>query len=502
MQQNLEILKVICRLCKTTKDEVYTSIRSIFVNGEPFTNLIQLFCQIEIPRQENDSLPNKICGSCVKTLLSADKLRKVAQENEKYFKRAKKLKKSEVLELPQDPGRNYDVLEQVDSMDIEYNSAVIVEGNTNEHSQNQLQHNTYDCENSKLNEKDPEESNREPLKNYYKMKPINENHLVKIEDDPLEEEKKIQLKSIIKTIVKTDINENFGGSFEERNSTKTVTESRLNPNNNLSKSHNSNEVKSPFIQALAESNIKFSEMLSSCCYEPELTNDFYDVTVVCGMDIEEQTRVEKYQKPKVYRFSPAIIPPADSRSYCKRSATKKPSETEKGVCNVCGIIVGKNSLASHIRVNHEAKENLKLDWTCDKCGKIFYRKENLSSHISSVHLKTYKFKCSLCPAKYFRSDHLKTHQLMKHSDYSERQFKCPHCPRRFVSKAYMKDHLNIHSGNRPYQCEYCSKNYKVNTDLVRHRQTHTGNYRHYCDTCGAGFSRINLLASHKSSQRH
>ena len=52
---------------------------------------------------------------------------------------------------------------------------------------------------------------------------------------------------------------------------------------------------------------------------------------------------------------------------------------------------------------------------CDKCSKVFARKDRLRRHIDSVHEKK-EYKCDLCPKILSRSDKLLAHKRQKHAE--------------------------------------------------------------------------------------
>ena len=66
-------------------------------------------------------------------------------------------------------------------------------------------------------------------------------------------------------------------------------------------------------------------------------------------------------------------------------------------------------------------ENYKLfiSYICKECKQRFDRKENLTRHMSTVHLahdEKRKFHCLQCPSKFSRKDTLKFHLSKKHSN--------------------------------------------------------------------------------------
>ena len=74
---------------------------------------------------------------------------------------------------------------------------------------------------------------------------------------------------------------------------------------------------------------------------------------------------------------------------------------------------------------------------CEKCGKLFKRKEYLKNHQNVIHGKG-------------------------------RTFFCEECGKVFKTRVAYDIHHRSHTSERPYQCGKCAKNYKSSSSLNQH----------------------------------
>ena len=78
--------------------------------------------------------------------------------------------------------------------------------------------------------------------------------------------------------------------------------------------------------------------------------------------------------------------------------------------------------------------NMKI-YQCLECESAFARKDNLVSHISSVHEKKKPYECHSCDSAYAKKDNLKVHISAIHE--GKKPNNCPICGQSFAQKTQM-----------------------------------------------------------------
>ena len=91
-------------------------------------------------------------------------------------------------------------------------------------------------------------------------------------------------------------------------------------------------------------------------------------------------------------------------------------------------------------------------------------------HMNSVHIKV---PCSVC-GKMVPKDKLSSHMQRKHIPNTERKFKCEQCGKGFHSKQNLQDHINIHTGDRPHKCKFCNAAFNNFSNKAAHERSHLG----------------------------
>ena len=104
------------------------------------------------------------------------------------------------------------------------------------------------------------------------------------------------------------------------------------------------------------------------------------------------------------------------------------------------------------------KENLvqllQRSHQCPHCESLFTRKDNLISHIASVHERKKPYQCTDCNQSYAKKDNLKVHVAAIHE--GKKLNKCPDCEASFAQKTQMLNHINsVHEGIKSFECTTC-----------------------------------------------
>ena len=118
---------------------------------------------------------------------------------------------------------------------------------------------------------------------------------------------------------------------------------------------------------------------------------------------------------------------------------KKSSHIDLRTCDICGASIrgGKGALKDHIKTHEENRER---PYSCETCGKSFYKPQLLKTHLES------------------------------HNE--EKIFSCQSCGKSFSRKALLKQHEMVHADALPFSCSVCSKTYKYRSTLQKHMRSH------------------------------
>ncbi|XP_059621079.1 zinc finger protein 878-like [Phlebotomus argentipes] len=223
-----------------------------------------------------------------------------------------------------------------------------------------------------------------------------------------------------------------------------------------------------------------------------------------------------------------------------KQSPPKESKPKNYTCKLCdSAFITPKGLGMHRAVVHGGVEQgvdnegkpfklyatnrgIKPSLECEICGRKFFKKLGLESHIRRIHQGMKKGTlCPLCNKEYSRPDSLKWHMSRKHGvkspftcDYPEcfRVYECQEsltyhmsrhhnpkkpkpppkkhicevCGKFFPSSAGLKKHSYSHSGpeSRPFGCSMCSKRFVTDHKMKVHMMRHEGIKNHECTICG------------------
>ncbi|XP_041654484.1 telomere zinc finger-associated protein [Cheilinus undulatus] len=160
-------------------------------------------------------------------------------------------------------------------------------------------------------------------------------------------------------------------------------------------------------------------------------------------------------------------------------------------CVTCSAIFkGKEELRLHI-VSHTGN----MPYKCATCSEQFMNKKNLMTHMMKVHGHPKPNACPQCPKTFLTKTELRVHEAAKHR--GEKPFVCEECGHRASSRNGLQMHIKaIHRNERPFVCTICSHAFSQKNNLTMHLRIHSGERPYQCHLCGKTFRTQASLDKH------
>lgn len=184
--------------------------------------------------------------------------------------------------------------------------------------------------------------------------------------------------------------------------------------------------------------------------------------------------------------------------------------TREALGGVCPIVKKSSHLSedfNDLNKKHKLTDEEKGSLECDVCGRKFMKVFNANRHrryhfcngnpevVQKLLDEPEVYKCDKCGKRFFTKHAVQSHMALKHTGVPK-PFACEFCPKTFRTRPQITVHERVHSGERPYSCSECGKSFQTKTHLRHHETVHSDEKTHICPLCPLAFKSRSLLLEH------
>lgn len=189
----------------------------------------------------------------------------------------------------------------------------------------------------------------------------------------------------------------------------------------------------------------------------------------------------------------------------KSESSDIPSSGFKYNCDHCHrSFVCEEKLSEHqqqYNINYDSLKNWETwkNYVCSECKHTFKRKDLLTRHIYSVHLRVRPYKCDLCKRAFLAECDLRRHKLLTHKKNNLQW--CTICDVSFKDEAELVRHRDeSHKRSTEFNCEICNESFSSEGGLALHKKygKHHQERLLACDVCQKTFSFAFKLKQHRN----